>query len=232
MDSFLEEAKQLTKIGNTINLCRIVGIVREPKMTALVTEFIKDGSVKDCLEKESFSELQKYTILRQAAAGLKHLHEVNFVHCDIALRSVLIDLDTFRVALSDYGINRMFDLSPVPWCAPECLADNHSMSPRSPTNFSFSMYSKYSDVWSFGVMAWELFSGENPHEGIPLDKLVDGIVDQSIHLKITHLWDEDFQTLLKACWREDEKKRPAMKAVHTALVALETYTQRESDIVE
>eukprot|EP00494_Astrolonche_serrata_P009068 UN09118 len=97
-------------------------------------------------------------MLRQAASGVWNLHRMNFIHRDLALRNLLIGLDSFRVVVTDFGLSRVMDdtpnnttkgrFLPIAWCAPECLKSLE--------------YSKKSDIWAFAVMCWEMFTEEIP----------------------------------------------------------------------
>eukprot|EP00494_Astrolonche_serrata_P003709 UN03716 len=154
LNQVLNEAKVLSGIPDHPNICRFIGMINDKENIAIVTEYIANGSVSDCLENYEFTVADKYNILRQCAAGVWALHRVNYIHRDLALRNALTDLRSFRVVITDFGMSRLLDAKsknqtknrvlPIAWSAPEAL--------------KATKYSTKTDIWSFGVMAWELFS--------------------------------------------------------------------------
>ena len=97
-------------------------------------------------KKYNFTQLDKLNVLSKASAGLWHLHEQGFIHRDIALRNVLVDIRNFQVKLTDFGLSRITHtisdagkttshILPIAWTAPECISQN--------------MYSPKSDVWRY-----------------------------------------------------------------------------------
>eukprot|EP00494_Astrolonche_serrata_P031100 UN31369 len=157
----------------------------ERPLVSLIMEYFVDGSVLSVMGKKEFTTPQKYNILLQASAGVWSLHTVNCVHRDLALRNLLIDLKKFRVSVTDFGLSRFLDIHktadktscrtlPIAWSAPESLKDGK--------------YSLRSDVWSFGVLAWELLSEDVPYSGINLLQILHGIRDNKISLPIDPKW--------------------------------------------
>eukprot|EP00494_Astrolonche_serrata_P028979 UN29246 len=92
IQDLIKEAEFLAKIPPHHNICRFMGLVNEKSSVGLVMEYIKHGNVKDCAGKWMFSPATKYEILKQAACGVWNLHRMNFIHRDLALRNLLIDL--------------------------------------------------------------------------------------------------------------------------------------------
>lgn len=103
--------------------------------------------------------VQKVKILTDAASGLMHIHKEGFFHCDIAARNILVDSD-FSGKISDFGLSQVYKRNilkkeiptsgPLRWMAPETLKEGTT--------------NDRSDVWSFGVAIWELFTYQSPYE--------------------------------------------------------------------
>eukprot|EP00494_Astrolonche_serrata_P025841 UN26102 len=93
--------------------------------------------------------------MKQASAGIWNLHSSFLVHRDLALRNLLIDLKRLRIVVTDFGLSRFVEnfqnsgetasrIMPIYWSAPESLNDQK--------------FNNKSDIWSFGVLCWELLN--------------------------------------------------------------------------
>merc|ERR1719450_1610465 len=125
-------------------------------------EFFSGGAVVDLFETGRLTTFLKANILRQASAGVSHLHKQvhPVIHRDIACRNLLINLETSRVVVSDFGLSRVHEdaksygftkstVGPIRWQSPESLNDQK--------------YSTASDVWMFGAMMIELMTEDVPY---------------------------------------------------------------------
>jgi len=205
-----EEGIHLMKLKQHPNVCRFIGMIHEENITAVITQFVRNGSVKECMQRgRSFSLDQKLNILLQSSAGVWSLHDQGIIHRDIALRNMLINLKDFSVYVSDFGLSRSLsrDFSnneeslPVAWSSPETLQDGS--------------YSRKTDIWSFGVMIWELFSEETPFSdtGFSLVKLMYEIMDGR-RLETQPNWGASICRLMSDCWSEEPEHRPTMIQVY------------------
>lgn len=148
----------------------------------------------------------------QAARGLEYLASKNVIHRDVACRNVLL-ADDLVVKIADFGLTRILDpdlayyrrhtadLLPIRWMSPESLADNK--------------YSMKSDVWSFGVLLWEIFSlADVPYESVPVENLLS-ILKNGSRLQKPNLATTDVYRTMVDCWQHLPQDRPTF----TELVA-------------
>jgi len=216
-----KECRLWAKLPQHPNICRLIGFVRDIKndITGIVTEWVQNGSVLDCLKSGSrFSFPQKIKIASQVASALSLLHERKFVHRDIALRNVLIDMRSPMVAkLSDFGMTRVTSVHdnattsntvlPIAWAAPECIRK--------------SEYSSKSDVWAYGIFLWELFTEKHPYEKQNLTFVGIGIANDTISLEIPSNWSPALKNLCLSCWSFDPHQRPDMVEICAILHSVE-----------
>ncbi|CAH3170382.1 unnamed protein product, partial [Porites evermanni] len=162
----------------------------------LSIENLEESGEDPCDVEENFSTKQLFSLAWQIVKGMNHLAENNLVHRDLAARNVLVGHDN-QIKVSDFGLMRQIyeDVSsstkskklPVKWMAPESLYQG--------------VYTTKSDVWSFGVVLWEIATLGDLYEEkrqstkaplieiYPMENCVYSVAD--IYELITDCWNED-----------------------------------------
>jgi AXL receptor tyrosine kinase len=139
------------------------------------------------------------------ANGMDYLSSLKFVHRDLAARNCMID-DNLSVKVADFGFSRdiytkeYYRLErrtklPVKWLPPESLLDN--------------IYNEKTDVWSFGVVCWEIFSlGRSPYPGIDNGDIPE-YISSGKRLKQPTLCPNEVYVIMCECWDHNPMERPA-----------------------
>ncbi|CAF0783960.1 unnamed protein product [Brachionus calyciflorus] len=218
---FLTEASIMAQF-NDPNVIHLEGVVTQSHPLMIVTEYMENGSLDTFLRlNESKLKLpQMIKMLKDVAYGMRYLSEMNYIHRDLAARNILINKDLV-CKVADFGLSREIDLDayeyttkggkiPIRWTAPEAC--------------NFRKYSYASDVWSFGVLAWEVMSfGERPYWSWE-NKDVVRAVQEFYRLPPPDNCPDCIYKLMLRCWQDDRQLRPKFREICIILDEMENYT--------
>uniref|UniRef100_H3CS93 receptor protein-tyrosine kinase n=1 Tax=Tetraodon nigroviridis TaxID=99883 RepID=H3CS93_TETNG len=215
---FLSEAGVLGQFDHP-NVLKLEGVITRTPPERIVTEFMENGPLDSFLRENEgqFSVLQLVGMLRGIGAGMRYLAERNFVHRDLAARNVLVN-SNLVCKVSDFGLSRLMrgldhniptytaslgSKIPVRWTAPEA--------------FQHRKFSSASDVWSFGVLMWEVMSyGERPYWDMSNQEVMKAVADQ-YRLPAPHSCPPALHSLMLQCWQADRGDRPAFETLLSSL---------------
>uniref|UniRef100_A0A9J7YGR9 Tyrosine-protein kinase n=1 Tax=Cyprinus carpio carpio TaxID=630221 RepID=A0A9J7YGR9_CYPCA len=197
-EDFIEEAKIMMNLSH-LNLVQLYGVCTQQKPIYLVTEFMELGCLLNYLRQRrgTLGSQDLLGICHDVSQGMQHLEQNGFIHRDLAARNCLVN-SSLVVKVSDFGMTRyVLDDQywsssgakfPVKWSAPEV--------------FNFCKYSSKSDVWSFGVLMWEVFTeGKMPFEHNQNHEVVM-MVTQGHRLYRPQKAAPHIYSIMKMCWME------------------------------
>ncbi|XP_062312266.1 ephrin type-B receptor 2b [Osmerus eperlanus] len=159
-----------------------------------------------------FTVIQLVGMLRGIASGMKYLAEMNYVHRDLAARNILVN-SNLVCKVSDFGLSRFLedDTSdptytsalggkiPIRWTAPEAI--------------QYRKFTSASDVWSYGIVMWEVMSyGERPYWDMTNQDVINAI-EQDYRLPPPMDCPSALHQLMLDCWQKDRNNRPKFSQI-------------------
>ncbi|KAA0709429.1 Tyrosine-protein kinase ITK/TSK [Triplophysa tibetana] len=216
-EEFKEEAHIMMKLSHP-KLVQLFGVVTQRSPLYLVFEFMENGCLTDFLrgKKGCFSPDDLLTMCMDISDGMVYLESSNFIHRDLAARNCLVSQDSV-VKISDFGMTRFVlddqytcshgSKFPVRWSSPEVIR--------------FGKYSSKSDVWSFGVIMWEVYSeGRTPYDNRSNAEVVEDL-NQGKRLPKPRLCPQNVHQLMEWSWKEKPEDRPSFAQLLHQLDCLE-----------
>ncbi|KAL4564269.1 hypothetical protein LXL04_028327 [Taraxacum kok-saghyz] len=216
---FWKEALILSSLHHP-NVVSFYGIVRDGPdgSLATVTEFMVNGSLKQFLQKKdrTIDRRKRLIIAMDASFGMEYLHGKNIVHFDLKCENLLVNMrDPHRpiCKIGDLGLSKVKQHTLVsggvrgtlPWMAPELLSGkNHMVSEKI-------------DVYSFGIVMWELLTGDEPYGDLHCASIIGGIVNNSLRPTIPTWCDPEWKGLMGSCWSCDPTERPSFSEISQKL---------------
>nr|XP_025035924.1 insulin receptor-related protein [Pelodiscus sinensis] len=212
---FLNEASVM-KAFKCHHVVRLLGVVSQGQPALVIMELMTRGDLKSYLRSlrpdaennpglplPSLKEMIQ--MAGEIADGMAYLNAKKFVHRDLAARNCMVSED-FTVKIGDFGMTRDIyetdyyrkggkGLLPVRWMSPEALKDG--------------IFNTHSDVWSFGVVLWEIATlAEQPYQGMSNEQVLRFVMDNGV-LERPENCPDKLHELRSWCWQQNPRQRPS-----------------------
>lgn len=199
---FAQEVFIMRKVRHK-NVVQFIGACTKPPGLCIVTEFMVGGSVYEYLHKRK--GMFKLPALLKAAIdiskGMNYLHKNDIIHRDLKCANLLIDENEI-VKVADFGVARVKVQSGV------MTAETGTYRWMAPEIIEHKPYDHKADIFSFGIVLWELLTGKLPYEYLtPLQAAV-GVVQKGLRPTIPKNTNPKLAELLERCWQQDPTLRP------------------------
>ncbi|XP_078508908.1 fibroblast growth factor receptor 4 isoform X1 [Lissotriton helveticus] len=224
LSDLISEMELMKLMGKHKNIINLLGVCTQDGPLYMVVEYASKGNLREYLrarrppspdytfdmtkvpeEQLSFQDLVSCSY--QVARGMAYLESKRCIHRDLAARNVLVTGENV-MKIADFGLARgVHDIDyykktsngrlPVKWMAPEALFDR--------------VYTHQSDVWSFGVLTWEIFTlGGSPYPGIPVEELFK-LLREGHRMDKPSNCTHELYMLMRECWHAAPSQRPTFK---------------------
>lgn len=229
---FFREAALMHEFNHP-NILKLLGVCIEQEPFCMLFEYMEFGDLNGYLRKHSTSSTMKSGNLLTGgqpeqnslpiqllvdmsiniAAGLEYLSHHHYVHRDLATRNCLID-SNFTVKIADFGLSQ--DIYSTDYCK---LGDSALLPIRwmPPEAILYAKFTLQSDVWSFGVVLWEIFSyGAQPYFALSNEEVVEYVRNGNV-LKHPPGTPTEIYDLMVDCWATEPDDRPTASELHVGL---------------
>ncbi|KAL3532046.1 hypothetical protein ACH5RR_005567 [Cinchona calisaya] len=218
-NEFLREVQIMKRLRHP-NIVLFMGAVTKPPNLSIVTEYLSRGSLYRLLHKpgarEALDERRRLCMAYDVAKGMNYLHKRNppVVHRDLKSPNLLVD-KKYTVKVCDFGLSRLKantflsskSAAGTPeWMAPEVLRDE-------PSN-------EKSDLYSFGVILWELATMQQPWSNLNPAQVVAAVGFKGKRLEIPRDLNPQIAAIIEACWANEAWKRPSFTSIMESLQPL------------
>ena len=205
------------------NILKLLGVCFEQEPFCIAFEYMELGDLNKYLRNKAISVSQPTSNLNiqqlvdmaiNIAAGLEYLAGRHFVHRDLATRNCLINHQLF-VKISDFGLSKDIyskdyyrfgekSVLPIRWMPPEAIV--------------YSKFTTQSDIWSFGIVLWEIFStGAQPYYTLSNEEVIEYVTDEKV-LRCPSGCPSEIYDLMVDCWATKPNDRPTASELHKALL--------------
>jgi mitogen-activated protein kinase kinase kinase 9 len=215
LENVIKEAKLFCLLQH-VNIVSLEGVCLKGPNLCLVLEYCRGGSLNRVLAGRKIRPDVLVDWAIQIARGMDYLHcgaPISLIHRDLKSSNVLLreeiendDLQFKTLKITDFGLarevyktTRMSQAGTYAWMAPEVIKN--------------STFSRASDVWSYGVVLWELLTGETPYKGIDTLAVAYGVAVNKLTLPIPSTCPQPWRELMEKCWKSDPHHRPTFEQI-------------------
>ncbi|KAL4493143.1 hypothetical protein ABPG72_003228 [Tetrahymena utriculariae] len=217
----------LRKVQDFISEVRVINNLRHPNIVLymgvcfyqsqyfMITEYLQEGSLYDHLhiKHTAFTEAKQIDMIEDMALGMVYLHGRKVMHCDLKSSNVLID-ENWNVKLCDFGLSRIKStlnkkknarkneglIGTPQWMAPEIMRREQ--------------YQEHSDVYSFGMIMWEIATRKVPYLGLSHSQIYGTVgYDENYQVEVPKRGIPRYLNLMKKCLRRNPQERPTFQEV-------------------
>ncbi|XP_020589176.1 serine/threonine-protein kinase STY46-like [Phalaenopsis equestris] len=211
---FAQEVYIMRKVRHK-NVVKFIGACTKPPNLFIVTEYLSGGSVYDYLHTQQgvFSLPSLLRVAIDVSKGMNYLHQNNIIHRDLKTANLLMD-ENEVVKVADFGVACVktqpgimtAETGTYRWMAPEVI--------------EHKPYDHKADVFSFGIMMWELLAGKLPYESLtPLQAAV-GVLKTGLRPIIPKNTHPKLTLLIEKCWQKDPALRPDFSEILDTLTCI------------
>lgn len=200
------------------NIISFIAACKKPPLFCIITEYMAGGSLKKYLHQQEPHSVPLNLVLKLAldiARGVQYLHAQGILHRDLKSENLLLGED-MCVKVADFGISCLESqcgsakgfTGTYRWMAPEMIKEKH--------------HTKKVDVYSFGIVLWELLTALTPFDNMTPEQAAFAVSQKNARPPLPSECPMAFSHLINRCWSSNPDKRPHFEEI---VALLESYTE-------
>uniref|UniRef100_A0A8D0DPQ9 Tyrosine-protein kinase n=1 Tax=Salvator merianae TaxID=96440 RepID=A0A8D0DPQ9_SALMN len=222
VQAFLEEANLMKTLQHD-KLVRLYAVVTKEEPIYIITEYMAKGSLLDFLKSAEGGKLLLPKLIdfsAQIAEGMAYIERKNYIHRDLRAANVLVS-ESLMCKIADFGLARVIEDNeytaregakfPIKWTAPEAI--------------NYGSFSIKSDVWSFGILLYEIITyGKIPYPGMSNSDVMMAL-QRGYRMPRVEACPVELYDIMKTCWKDKAEERPTFEYLQSVLDDFYTATE-------
>ncbi|CAN8240756.1 unnamed protein product [Cochlearia groenlandica] len=209
---FKSEVSLLSRLFHP-NIVQFIAACKKPPVYCIITDYMTQGNLRIYLNKKDPYSLSIETVLRLAldiSRGMEYLHSQGIIHRDLKSNNLLLNYE-MRVKVADFGTSCLEkqcketkgNMGTYRWMAPEMIKEKP--------------YTRKVDVYSFGIVLWEIITTLHPFQGMTPVQAAFAVSQKNKRPPLSASFQPALAHLIKRCWSENPSKRPDFSNIVTVL---------------
>jgi len=204
LNKFIKEINIISNLRHP-NVVLYIGASINKSEYYMISEFIPRGSLFDYIhvQKNKLSESEQLSIAYETAIALRYLHSRKICHCDMKSSNILLD-ENMKIKVSDFGLSRLKNI----FSGNENkgrIGTSHWMPPEI---MKAQKYEESSDVFSYGMIMWEIITNEIPYYGLTPNQIIGLVGDCRKIVEVPKFGNPALTKLIKNCLIYEPERRP------------------------
>ncbi|CAN9503330.1 unnamed protein product [Ophioblennius macclurei] len=224
IEAFMEEANVMKTLQHD-RLVRLYAVVTKTEPIYIITEFMANGSLLDFLKSDAGWKVQLPKLIdfsAQIAEGMAYIENKKYIHRDLRAANVLVS-ESLLCKIADFGLARVIEDDeysaregakfPIKWTAPEAI--------------NYGTFTIKSDMWSFGVLLYEILTyGKIPYPGMTKGEVMTS-VQRGYRMPQPDNCPSELYDIMMSCWKNKPEDRPTFDYLQSVLNDFYTATEAQ-----
>ncbi|KAI4809855.1 hypothetical protein KUCAC02_018713 [Chaenocephalus aceratus] len=222
VEAFLDEANVMKTLQHD-RLVRLYAVVTKIQPIYIITEYMSNGSLLDFLKSDEGCKLQLPKLIdfsAQISEGMAYIEDKKYIHRDLRAANVLVS-ESLLCKIADFGLARVIEDDeysaregakfPIKWTAPEAI--------------NYGSFTIKSDIWSFGVLLYEIITyGKCPYPGMTKAEVISS-VQRGYRMPQPDSCPDELYAIMTSCWKHKPEDRPTFEYLQSVLDDFYTATE-------